>query len=147
MAQGVALRDPKETSITINAHPVSGFAADTYITIAMDNDAFTDSAGADGEVVRSKTNDSRATVTLTLQETSQSNNILSTLHNADILANGAGVFAFSMRDQKGKTLVVAPRAWVVKFADVARAQAPQATAWTIRLASAKVFVGGANVSA
>lgn len=146
MAQEVALYDPKETSITINAHAVSGFADETFITIEMDNDAFTDNAGADGEVVRTKTNDQRATATLTLQQTSQSNNILSTLHNADILVNGAGVFAFFMNDQVGATLIGAPRAWVTKSAPVSRAKTPQSVVWTIRLASTKGFVGGANVT-
>lgn len=147
MAQEVALYDPKETSVTVNAFPISGFADDTFISVVMDNDAFSDSAGADGEVVRTKTNDSRATVTITLQQTSQSNSVLSTLHNADLLANGTGVFAFQVNDQVGATIINAPRAWIVKLPDVGRAKTPQSVAWQIRLASTKSFVGGANVTA
>jgi hypothetical protein len=140
--QDFASFDPKEYTLAVGGQPVDGYMPGTGIEWLAD--AFNDVSGMTGLVSRGRMHDRRATLTITLQHTSQWNVILSGLHNADIAArNGAGIVSMFLRDKQGFTVVEAARCWVVKFPNVQVATEVTPRAWVLRLAKANaVSVGG-----
>lgn len=66
----------KEVIITVNGIPMSGFGDNDALTVEYQEDAWTTKTGADGEVVRSRTNNEVALFRLTLMQTSEANQVL-----------------------------------------------------------------------
>lgn len=135
--------DPDQVIVYFAGQRLQGFADGEFITVAQASDGFSDVAGTDGEVSRSKTNDRRATATVKLMQTSPSNDYLSTVHQTDLDApNGAGVGTFLMQDLSGTTLVHDDAAWVQKFADTSNDRGAKPNEWAIRLPRPTRVVGG-----
>ena len=78
---------------------------------SVSEETWTKKVGADGEVTRSQSNDNTHTVQLTLQQSSASNDYLSTCMNADKLT-GMGMLPLSITDLNGTTLHFWPQVWV-----------------------------------
>jgi len=143
---GVRTYDPRNVQIILGGNPISGFADGTFVTVTPDENLYTKTVGADGEVSRARSNNRSATVTLTLKQTSQSNNILSALAQADNLNNG-GVVPFMLKEiGSGATLVFAQAAWVEDFPDAEYSKEVSDRAWTIALAQTDMFIGGNSFS-
>lgn len=138
--------DSNEVLTVIAGLPIeSGRGAEggTFVKVAMLSDAFVDTVSIDAEVTRSKTNDDRADVTLTLMSSSAANALLSALHNADKAAkNGAGVGPLLIKDGGGKTLFTATACWIVKIPEFEFAGKAQPIEWPIRVANLVSFIGG-----
>jgi hypothetical protein len=129
--------------VAFAAIPVQGYADGDFLTITYETDAFSDVAGTDGEVARSKTNDRRATVEIILMSTSPTNDLLSAVHLADInTPGGAGVGAFLVTDLNGTSLFTAGNAWVQKAPDVTYGREANERTWTLRVDSLVAFTGG-----
>ena len=142
MENGVKTYDPSNVQVIMGGVPMSGFADGTFISIAFDEDQYTKTVGADGEVSRSKSNNNTATVSLTLKQTSSSNDALSALYQADRLSNG-GVVPFMVKEiGSGRTLCFAQSAWVQKLSDVAYSKDIEDRAWTIATGQMQIFIGG-----
>lgn len=141
----MGIYDADSVVLSLNGADIVGFAED-FITVEFQSDAFTTIVGATGDVVRSKTSDYRARVTVTLLQTSPSNDILSALHNADRNApNGAGVVSFSLRHiDSGRSIFTGAQAWVAKMPNVTYSKAGQTRAWLIDVARLEAFVGGSD---
>lgn len=129
-----------DVAVIFGTRALSGFA-EGGVNVTRAEDSFTDSVGADGEVSRSRTNDRRGNVEITLQQTSDSNDFLSESIVADE-NSGAGVKALTIKDNNGTTLAFAAEAWVIKPADSPMARESGDRVWTIRCASLDLFVGG-----
>lgn len=135
--------DPDQVVITVGGVPIQGYADGEFITVEQVSNAFDDVAGTDGEVARSKSNDRRATATIKLLQTSESNLYLSGLHNVDLAApNGAGVVSFQMVDKQGQTIIHADQAWIVKFPDNSMDRTAKSREWQIRIAHVNRIEGG-----
>lgn len=106
--------DPKRISIVIGSHIVSGYAEDTFLSIEPTGDGTQSTSGADGEVARSLSNNRLHRITLTLQQTSMSNNALSDLLALDRASGGGGIVPLQVRDLRGDSLFAASQAWVVQ---------------------------------
>jgi hypothetical protein len=130
--------DAKEVSVVISDRTITGFNS---ITVDRAEDSWIDSTGADGEVARSKSNDKRGNIELNLQQTSSSNEFLSSLHNQDE-ASGNGTFNILVRDNRGTSLHESASAWILKPPASEYAQESGERVWTIRAASLSMNVGG-----
>ncbi|MBI4815179.1 MAG: DUF3277 family protein [Deltaproteobacteria bacterium] len=130
--------DPKDVKVTFGPALIMGFGPDTFVSIEYSNDAFAMAVGADGEVVRSKSNDQSAVVTLTLMAGSSGNAVLSAALNADV-AEGLGVFPLAIVDLSTGTTHFGKEAWVVKDPKTDYAKESQPKEW--RLAVAKMQSG------
>lgn len=144
MATRFATYDPDEVIVTVGGADIEGFFTGSFIQITYDNPIFNKVVGATGDVTRSKTNSLMATITITLMQTSPSNDLLSTIANADLKGrNGAGVFPLVIRDSfSGRSVHVAANAWVEKFPDTNYDQQDSGRAWVIAAARLESFVGG-----
>ena len=103
--------DPKKVILTVGGVPVSGYTDGTFIQVEPNSATFTKSVGADGEVVRSKSNDNTHTITITLQQSSLSNDHLSILADADKKSN-AGMVPVSIKDANGTSNMFWAQCWV-----------------------------------
>jgi len=136
-----ATYDPKKVSVIVSGRQITGFADGTFINVTRDTESFTDNVGSDGEVARTRSNDNRGSIVITLQQISDSNDFLSQLLAADEL-NGGGVFNVLVRDQLGRAIYQAAEAWIQKPADSEFAREAGSREWTIRCAELIPFVGG-----
>lgn len=143
MAQDTTVRtyDPKKVTITFGPIIVTGFAEGTFLAIARNGDIFEKSKGADGTVDRINRNATDYAVTVTIKQTSLTNDALSAVMNADILDN-QGVLPFTVKDLGGTTLFFASQAWIGKDPDDEHADALGSREWRIDTGFAVKFTGG-----
>lgn len=133
-----ALKIYDSNAVTIQAMGIlidSGLADGTFVKVSPTSGAYTSVAGADGQVTRSKTNDKRATVEITLMQTSDANTALSTLYNIDQLSdNGAGVGPLLIKDRSGVALHTASKCWIMKSPDREYGKEATTRVWTLECA-------------
>ena len=142
MPQRFSVYDADEVTVSLNGIPLSGYADGAFCRIARESDAFSDVAGTDGEVARSKTNDRRATISILLLQTSKSNDVLSALAILDEnTPGGKGVGVFLLRDRQGTTLHLGPSTWISKPADSEFGREAGTREWTLRCANLQSFIG------
>lgn len=135
--------DPKSVSLIIGGHIVSGYDDGTFVEVARNNDTFALVSGADGETTRAKSNDKSGTISITLLQTSLSNDVLSGFAQADELSNG-GTFTVLLKDNNGNTLCSSAIAWVQKVADSAFGKEQNSRTWIIETGELQMFIGGTN---
>lgn len=135
--------DAALSSISFGGIPITGFTDGEFMSIAPEADLFTDRMGADGEGARARSNDTRATLTLTLLASSATNDLLSARFREGVRGeNGADVGAFSYRDNSGRTVCSATSAWINRIPDVTRGVEVGEVVWTIRLHGYSADIGG-----
>lgn len=132
--------DPAQVLITFNGFNISGIADGTFVQVARNEDAFTLQVGSGGEGVRSKSNNKSGTVTLTLIQSSDSNEILSGFAAADELSN-SGSGPLMIKDNSGNSLYMAESAWVKKVADSEFAKEAGSREWVLETDILNSFVG------
>jgi len=127
--------DAKQVDITLTritdgqSIRVAGFDDGEFITVVMDEDDMILRKGSDNTTSVAASNNSAATVTLTLQETSDSNNFLYVLRNANLILPGSGFFKFSMKCATTGEVFTAPEMWVMKPPDSPKAREVGPRAW------------------
>lgn len=131
----------KEVSVIIGAHAASGFAAGSFVTIALDEPAYVKKVGTDGKVTRAKSNNDAGTVTIRLDQASASNDYLSGLALLD-KSSGTGVVPILIRDANGRTLISAESAWVQKMPDTEQSNESLDREWVLDCGPMDMFVGG-----
>lgn len=141
---GAKIYDADQITIVVAGILInSGYADGEFCSIQQDTDDFTDVVGTDGEVARSKTNDNRATITISLMQTATANALLSVLSNIDkIASNGAGVGPLLIKDLAGTSLYAASKCWVAKAPDVTFDRGATSREWKIRCADLVRLDGG-----
>ncbi len=132
--------DAKQVSIIVGVSPLVGLADGSFVTVRRNSDAFNLQIGADGEGVRSKTNDRSGQIEVVLQQGSDSNDLLSELALADEVSNG-GVVPVLVKDNLGNSLYAAESAWIRKVPDSEFAKDTGSRTWIIETAQLNVFVG------
>jgi len=133
--------DPAEVTITFAGIIVEGYADGTFITAARNNPSFSLKVGASGEGARAKSNDRSGTVTLTLLQSSASNDLLSAQAALDE-ASGDGIGSLLIKDLSGTTLCSAETAWIQKPADVEYAKEISDRQWVLETDILNIFAGG-----
>jgi hypothetical protein len=144
MAQSdLRIADFNEVQVSFAAIPIEGWADGDVLTVTRESDVFGSVVGVTGSVARYKTNDNRATVTISLLSTSPVNAALSAIFTADLYApGGAGVAAFMIVDLNGTSLYTAGNAWISRPPDPSWSNEPRERVWTIQCATIRDFTGG-----
>lgn len=136
--------DSKQVIITIGAHVVTGYAEDTFVNIEENGDGMSQTVGANGEVARSVSQNRTCNITLTLQQTSPSNDVLSALVDADRLT-GDGLFSVAIADLRGSTVLTDSNSFIPKKAASGFGNAVGTREWTITTSNAPAYnVGGSR---
>lgn len=137
--------DASEVVVSIGGVPMSGFTDGTFVEVSRNEPTWNMVVGADGLVSRSKTNNFSGTLTLTLKQTSPSNDVLSGLLAADELSN-QGVFPILIKDLSGNSLYFSAQGWISQYANSTFAKEITDRTWTISLADVDVFVGSNSLT-
>lgn len=105
--------NPKEVTMAIGNHIVSGIADDSFITIEANGDGVMKKVGCDGEVARAISPDGTYKVKVALLQTSDTNSYLQEryAHDRD---TGEGLFPILIKDLRGGLVFEAEAAWVIK---------------------------------
>ena len=122
--------DPVKVVVVLGGVPILGFTRGTAVEIAYTSPLWTEKTDLSGKLVRSKTNDLSAIVTLTLDQSSPSNAYLSRLAQRDLLA-GSGSGVFSITDLNGATFYTSAQAYVKAYPNSAWGAESDARAWQI----------------
>lgn len=138
---GVRTYSPGEIVMTVNGVAMGGFADGTFITVARDEQSFTKVTGADGTVSRSKSNNRSGTVTLSLQQTSPSNEVLSALLAQDELDN-SGVVPVLIKDNSGTARFFSGTGWVQGMPSVEYGKEIANREWVVEMADMEFNVAG-----
>jgi hypothetical protein len=126
--------DIKRCLVNAGGLPFSGFGPGAgVIKISYASDAWTDVCGADGEVVRSATNDKRANVTISLMPHVLSAVELALKQKLDSLT-GSGAFPLVIVDMNSGRAWTAAQAWIQKLPDADLGSETSPMAWPIRCA-------------
>jgi hypothetical protein len=133
--------DPKNVSVILGGKTISGFADGTFITAERNAQAFNLKVGASGEGARAKSNDKSGKVTITLLQTSSSNDDITAIAAADEL-NNQGAVPLLVRDNSGRTLITALTSWVQKYANSEFGKEIANRVWVIETDELDIFVGG-----
>lgn len=120
----------KKVKIALGYHIVSGYAEDSFVTIEETGDGITSVAGADGEVARSVSPDSRHTIKISLLQNSPTNGYLLGRYKKD-KSDGGGHFPITVKDLTSGEVFSGDAAWVVKEASFSRGKAVANREWEI----------------
>lgn len=123
--------NPKEVTIALGRHLVSGLAEDSFIQIAQNADGITKRVGAYGEVVRSISPDNTYNIQLQLLWGSATNKYLNQMAAKD-RKDGSGMFSILIKDLKGGTKFSSSAAWATKNADRQFGREAGNVSWTIQ---------------
>lgn len=133
--------DPKNVSLIVGGVTIKGYADGTFINAERNEQAFNLKVGASGEGARAKSNNKSGKVTITLLQTSSSNDSLTAFAAADELSN-TGVVPILIRDNSGRTLITALSSWVQKYANSEFGKEISNRVWIIETDELNIFVGG-----
>lgn len=133
--------DPKQVILTFGGVIFTGYAEGTFVSIAGNGDKFEKSRGADGGVDRVNKNANDYSVTVTLKQTSPTNDALSIIMNADIVSN-TGKFPLTIKDLGGTTLFTTAQAWIAKDPDDEYSDSMSTREWRIDTGIAAKITGG-----
>lgn len=136
-----ALYNGKEVHVIVGGNLITGFATGSIAKVARNEDAFTFQANADGGGTRSKSNNRSGTITITLAQTSPSNDVLSTLALLDETAN-QGAVPVLVKDSLGRSVFSAQQAWVRKLPDSDFGVESGEREWALECGDLEYFVGG-----
>lgn len=107
--------NPKEVTMTLGSHIVSGYADDSFLTIDPSGDGITKKVGCDGEIVRSVSPDDTFVVKITVLQTSDTNSFLEQRAALD-RKTGDGMFPVLIKDLKGGMVFSSDAAWPIRSA-------------------------------
>lgn len=138
---------PEFTDVIISnnviSHIVTNFAEGTFISIEPVSERFVPTYGAKGEAYRSHNPVRAFDLTLTLSQTSHSNDILSTLLELD-RASLEGTFTLTFKDSSGTTIFTEKDAYIGQEPSqgFSGGGSIESREWTIHLPSPDYMVGG-----
>jgi hypothetical protein len=133
--------DPRSVLIAFGGFPIVGFADGTFLNVVRNNDMWSEVVGASGETARAKSNDKSGLATLTLMQTSPSNDVLSSLALQDENLN-TGVRPLLVKDGLGTTTLFSATGYIKKVADAGFAKEVGTREWSIYLVDLTIYVGG-----
>lgn len=141
---GFASYSPLDTIVGWNNVQLLGYADDTFIEVAYDEDAVTAIVGAGGDVVRTLNLNEMATITVTILEESPTNAYLATAAYQDRLF-GLSTGPMFVKNVRGTYLGQGDTAWIKKVADVSYGKTSGQRQWTFHVAKWITAGGGALV--
>lgn len=133
--------NPKRVQVAIGSHIASGYADGTFIAIDRSVDQFQVVVGADGEAARAASADKSGTITVTVLQTSLTNDFLSSALLADENTN-LNTFPILIKDINGRTLVQCAEAWVKKYATVEFGKEVVGREWVLETGELLIAEGG-----
>lgn len=125
------------------SHTISGLADGAFISYAREVPRATLYTGADLSAARVLRRNKSGTVTLTLHQASESNDVLSELARLDEEAhNNDWLFNVTIKDLLGRSVFFAPQAFIGNDPDVSYSTDLETREWTIQVMNVERHFGG-----
>lgn len=152
MTQALSTFAPNEVSVVISqnstgiTHVVSGYGADTMVMVERNSDTFDLYVGADDTTTRIYKSNTAGKVTLHLQQTSSSNDILTLLYNNDRTARDSStLFSVHIKDNSGRSYYFADQAFIGVVPHSQFGNSMQLREWVLHLPNMESYIGGNSV--
>jgi hypothetical protein len=142
MAAKLGTFDFRKLNVIFGVSQITGFAEGDALKVEEKNPAFNVAGGADGHIDRVKNNANYLEITMSLRQTSPTNQILSAIHLAD--RAGGGPVPIFIKDKNGTTLFTCAKAWIEKFPSGAFGNEAKTRDWVIHTSSDYVINYGGN---
>jgi hypothetical protein len=133
--------DFKSVAVIFGGRLLTGFAEGDAVTVEHDEDMYTTTNGADGEVTRSRSNNNMGTITLRFMQTADANDILNGFVQADLNSN-SGIQPILIKDNSGRSLHAAEKAWIQKQPAAGYGAEASEREWVIRCGQLVSTFGG-----
>lgn len=131
---------PKDVKLIIGGYTIVGWDS---LSINQRSQGFVPIYGIRGKHTRSPTEDTSATLSLTLIQTSPSNDVLSTIHELDRI-NGTGRIALTLTDLSGRTVFFSNEAYILGYPDVNFSGQFEYRTWSLFCQKVNGYVVGGN---
>lgn len=121
--------------------PVTGFVDGTFISVDKDEMPYSSIRMPDGTVARKYNNSQTYTITLTLHNGAETNNLLTKMWQLDELTQ-RGKFPLLIKDQSGSDLLFSTESWIEGIPSLTKSNAIDSRVWVIKSAYAVINIGG-----
>jgi len=121
--------------------PVEGFVDGTFISVDKDEMPYSSIRMPDGTVARKKNTSQTYTITITLHNGAETNNLLTKMWQIDELTD-RGKFPLLIKDQSGSDLLFSTESWIEGIPSITKSNAIDSRVWVIKSAYALINVGG-----
>lgn len=126
------------------AHIVGQYSEDSIVTVDRNADTFTLYTGADDSNTRIYNANTAGTITLSLQQTSTSNDVLMGLYEQDRVSRD-GLFSIQVIDNSGRSYFFAEEAYVGVVPSASFSNTMNTRDWVIHAPKMESRIGGNNV--
>lgn len=125
------------------SHIVSGFSEDSIVQIERNAETFTMYTGADNLTTRVYNANTSAKITLSLTQTSASNDVLSLLYSNDAAALSSDtMFSIQVKDNSGRSNYFSDDAYIGVVPNSAFSNSMQVRDWIIHAGDLQTTIGG-----
>ena len=121
--------------------PVEGFVDGTFISVDKDEMPYSSIRMPDGTVARKYNNSQTYTITITLHNGADTNNLLTKMWQVDELTQ-MGKFPLLIKDQSGSDLLFSTESWIEGIPSMTKSNAIDSRVWVIKSAYAVINIGG-----
>ena len=148
MATNLKTYDPSQVVIILEkggqSHIIVGVSEGTIVTVDRAGDAFSESVGAYGDTTRIYNPIwDKANITIPLQQTSESNDVLNALFQTDVAArNSDNLFSITIKDTEGRSLHYGYEAYVAVKPNAAYGNTMNNREWVVRVNRLEDTIGG-----
>jgi hypothetical protein len=147
--QTTASYAPSEVVVIISqessgfSHQIVGGAEGTFVKVSRDSDTWTHVTSVDNFATRVHSANDSGKITLTLMQSSPSNDILTAVYNRDkALKNSSGLFTITVKDGSGRSVDFAQEAYISNFPERDYDQTLSNREWVISCTNLQSYVGG-----
>lgn len=140
---------PNDVTIVISqqstglSYVVSGFSEDSIVSIERNAETYSLYTGADNTNTRIYNANTSAKITMSLQQTSSGNDILSSLYLNDAASrDSTGLFSISVVDNSGRSTYFSEEAYIAVVPNSEFGNKMQTRDWVIEATRLDTYIGG-----
>ena len=140
---------PIDVSVTIThpstgaIHTIGGYAEDSFVNVARDSETFDHYTGVDNVATRTYKANTSAKITVTLQQSSASNDVLNEIYRYDKATRSSkGLFSLLVKDGSGRAYSFAREAYIGKVPDSAYGSGMSTREWVLHATQLEDIKGG-----
>ncbi|WPJ20667.1 hypothetical protein vBPFY1MI_191 [Pseudomonas phage vB_PF_Y1-MI] len=147
--QRLATFAPNDVNVVITqsssgiAHIVSGYSEDSMVNIERTAETYTMYTGADNTSTRIYNANKSASITVSLAQTSATNDIFSLLYANDSASrNSSGLFSIQISDASGRSQYFSDDAYIAVVPNSQFGNTMQVREWVIQAHNLETYIGG-----
>lgn len=142
MANGFSVQtySPTDVKLIVGGYPIAGWES---ISISRTVAGFQTIQGIRGKDTRSRNTKSSAIITIPILMTSDSNDVLSYIHELD-LEQGTGRIVLTLKDNSGRSLFTSNEAYIRSYPETVFSASAEYRSWEIYCQTTETFVVGGN---